>query len=184
MTTPQRLTHLAARHPDSELVHVVIDTPKGSRNKFKYDEDLGLFRLSKLLPLGASFPHDFGFIPSTRAEDGDPLDVLVLTEEPLFCGCLVSVRLLGVIEAEQTEKDETVRNDRLIGVLETAHNPPYARSLDELGEARLGEIEHFFISYNQAEGRQFKPLARRGPKAAEKLVKEGMKQFEQAAGGR
>jgi inorganic pyrophosphatase len=170
MTTSQGLAHFQARDPDSGLVNVLIDTPKGSRNKFKYDEKLGLFRLAKVLPLGAYFPYDFGFIPSTRAEDGDPLDVLVIMDEPAFCGCLVRVRLLGVIEAEQTEKGKTVRNDRLVGAVETPYNRPDLHSLDDLGKSRLDEIEHFFISYNEAEGRRFQPLGRRGPADAEKLV--------------
>src|SRR5438045_736720 len=131
MNTLQELTRLRARDPDSGLVHVIIDTPKGSRNKFKYDEQLGLFRLGKVLPLGTSFPYDFGFIPSTRAEDGDPLDVLVLMDEPAFSGCLLAVRLLGVIQAEQTEQGKTVRNDRLIGMAETPYNRPDVTSLDE-----------------------------------------------------
>src|SRR5437588_699981 len=97
----QAQTHLEARDPASGLVHVVIDTPRGSRNKFKYDEKLGLFRLSKVLPLGSCFPYDFGFIPSTRAGDGDALDVLVLMDEPAFTGCLLRVRLIGVLQAEQ-----------------------------------------------------------------------------------
>jgi|SRR5262245_6308220 len=184
MTTPPELTHLPARDPDSGLVNVVIDTPKGSRNKYKYDKEVGLFRLSKVLPLGAAFPYDFGFIPSTRAEDGDPLDVLVLADEPAFPGCLVGVRLLGVVEAEQTEKGKTVRNDRLVGVVETPYNRPDVRSLDEVGKGRLDELEHFFVSYNEAEGRQFKPLGRRGPEAAESLVEDGMRQFNEARGRR
>src|SRR6185436_18475571 len=98
MYTAQELEHLSPREPDSELVRVLVDTPKGSRNKYKYDEKLGLYRLSKVLPLGTAFPYDFGFIPSTWAEDGDPLDVLVLGEEALFPGCLVTVRLVGVIQ--------------------------------------------------------------------------------------
>src|SRR6476646_758658 len=77
MYTAQELEHLSPREPDSELVRVLVDTPKGSRNKYKYDEKLGLYRLSKVLPLGTAFPYDFGFIPSTQAADGDPLDVLV-----------------------------------------------------------------------------------------------------------
>jgi inorganic pyrophosphatase len=183
MQIPRGVTRLPAHDRDSGLVNVLIDTPKGSGNKFKYDEKLALFRLSKVLPLGASFPYDFGFIPSTRADDGDPVDVLVLTDEPCFPGCLVAVRLLGVIEAKQTEKGKTVRNDRLIGVVETPYNRPDVRSLDQLGKSRLDELEHFFISYNQAEGRQFEPLARRGPGAARKLVEQGMKEFEQTQTG-
>jgi inorganic pyrophosphatase len=177
--TPQGLARLSARDPDTGLVNVVIDTPKGSRNKYKYDEQLGLFRLSKVLPLGSCFPYDFGFIPATRAEDGDPVDVLVLMEEPTFCGCVVPVRLLGVIQAEQTHQGKTVRNDRLIGTIETPFNRPEVRSLGELSLNRLDEIEHFFISYNDVEGRQFKPLGRHEPKVAEKLVQDALESFKE-----
>lgn len=166
------LHRLPAREADSACWNVVIDTPKGSRNKYKYDEDIGLFRLSKVLPLGASFPFDFGFIPSTKGEDGDALDVLLLAEEAAFVGCVAPARLIGVIEAEQREKDEVTRNDRLIAVVETPFNEPVYRSLQDVGEQRLAEIEHFFISYNAMEGRQFRVLGRRGPAHAEKLVEQ------------
>src|SRR5438105_12030801 len=162
------LIDLPARKEGSNLVRVVIDTPKGSRNKFKYDEEFALFRLSKLLPVGAAFPYDFGFIPSTRADDGDPLDVLVLTEEGLLPGCVVEVRLAGVIEARQSEigkKGRAERNDRLIGEIETPFNPPTIHSLARLGAKRIDEIEHFFVSYNQVEGKRFEPFALRGPAA-------------------
>lgn len=105
---------------DSGDLHVVIETPKGSRNKFAWDEEHELFEHAGVLPAGAIFPYDFGFIPQTGGEDGDALDVLVLMDEPAFTGCLVSARLLGVIEAEQTELDGKVeRNDRLIAVAST-----------------------------------------------------------------
>ncbi len=184
MNTAQALAGLSARDEKSGLVNVVVDTPKGSRNKFKYDEELGLFRLSKVLPLGSSFPYDFGFVPSTRGGDGDPLDVLVLTDEGTFCGCVLGVRLLGVLEAEQTEKGETVRNDRLIGVVETPYNKPEVRSLLEVAGTRLDDLEHFFVSYNRAEGRQFRPLGRRGPEEAERLLRAGERQFEEGNGAR
>src|SRR4051794_14166126 len=87
-TTMPPLTRLDVQDPKSGDLNVVIDTPKGSRNKFKYDEELGLFKLRKVLPLGAVFPFDFGFLPSTRGADGDPLDVLVLMDEPAFAGCV------------------------------------------------------------------------------------------------
>lgn len=177
---PQRLPaleQLEAVDADSGLVHVVIDTPRGSRCKYKYDEAKGLFRLSKLLPLGAGFPYNFGFVPTTRGADGDPLDVLVLLEEPVFVGCVVPVRLIGVLQAEQAEQDgQTVRNDRLIGVVETPFNPPEVRSLDQVNPQRLDEIEHFFISYNEMEGRRFRPIGRHGPDQAEQLLKEGRQQ--------
>jgi inorganic pyrophosphatase len=164
------LSKLPARDPDSDHVNVVVDTPKGSRNKYKYDEKSQVWRLTKMLPLGSEFPFDFGFIPSTKGDDGDPLDVLVLTEEPSFAGCILPTILIGVLEAEQTEKGNTVRNDRLIGVVETPHNPPPVRALDELDESRIREIEHFFVSYNEAEGRKFKPLGRHGRERANELL--------------
>lgn len=168
MTTP--LDQLPAWESDSHRLQVVIDTPKGSRNKYKYDAEHALWRLSKALPLGAAFPFDFGFIPSTRGEDGDPVDALVVMDEPAFPGCVVGARLIGVIEAEQTEAGKTVRNDRLVAVLDTPYNPAAVRSLEELGRQRLDEIEHFFVAYNEAEGRKFKPLARRGPERAQAAV--------------
>src|SRR4051794_33647589 len=109
----------SARAALGTVVDVVIDTPKGSRNKYKYDPELRAFRLAHVLPAGSVFPYDFGSISGTRAADGDPLDVLVLNDEASFVGCVMSVRLLGGIAAKQTEKGRRVRNDRLIGVAET-----------------------------------------------------------------
>src|ERR1700686_4933171 len=84
------------------VVNAVIETPGGSRNKFKYDEELGCYALAGVLPEGMVFPHAFGFVPSTRAADGDPEDILILMDEPTFTGCVVPCRLIGVMEAEQT----------------------------------------------------------------------------------
>lgn len=171
------LLNLDAFHDEEEL-NVVIETPKGSRNKYDYDEKLGLFKLGGVLPSGASFPFDFGFVPSTVGGDGDPLDVLLLMDEPAFAGCLVRTRLVGVVEAEQTERDgETTRNDRLIGVAADARLHMRVRTLESLGTTLLEEIEHFFVSYNQIKGKEFKPLGRFGPERARELVEEGMKQF-------
>jgi inorganic pyrophosphatase len=167
---PTSINALPARDPDSGRLNVVVDTPKGSRNKYKFDEKQGHWRLSKVLPQGMYFPYDFGFIPSTRGEDGDAADVLLLADEPTFTGCVVPARLIGVLEAEQTEGGKTIRNDRLIAVVETPYNPAEYLSLDEVSSQRLDEIEHFFIAYNQMEGRQFKPLGRQGPDRAQKLL--------------
>src|SRR3954454_21727082 len=101
---------------DGDNLTVIIETPKGSQNKYTYEPRLGAFILGGVLPAGAVFPFDFGFVPSTLAEDGDPLDVLVLMDGPAFTGCIVQCRPLGVIEAEQTEDGKKVRNDRLIAV--------------------------------------------------------------------
>jgi inorganic pyrophosphatase len=150
------------REPESGRVHVVIDTPAGSRNKYKYDEDLGVFRVSRVLPQGAVFPCDFGSIPGTRAEDGDALDVVVLHLAPSFPGCLVTVKLIGVLHAEQREGGKTIRNDRLIGVVDTPVNLARLGDLQQLDQQELRAIEHFFRSYNAFQGRQFDIRSRGG----------------------
>jgi inorganic pyrophosphatase len=160
---------------ESEELNVVIETPKGSRNKFKYDEKRGLFKLSGVLPVGAVYPFDFGFIPSTLGGDGDPLDVLILMDEPAFPGCLIPARLIGVIEADQTEEGETSRNDRLIAVAVDSRIHNDIQELDDLNEALVNEIEHFFISFNQAKGKQFEPIGRFGPERAMDVVNEGIR---------
>lgn len=175
------LMRVGARVPGAGPIHVIVDTPAGSRSKFKYDEALGLFLLHKMLPVGAAFPFDFGFIPGTRGEDGDPLDLLILGEEPTFTGCLVTVRLLGIIEAEQTEKGTTIRNDRLIGTAETPKIRPDARSLGDVPARLLDQIERFFVDYNRAEGRQFVILGRRGPRVAAKRIEQGIRAYRSRA---
>ena len=179
MTAPN-LINLEAFHDEDEL-NVFVETPKGSRNKYEYDERLGLFKLGGVLPSGASFPFDFGFVPSTLGGDGDPLDVLVLMDEPAFTGCLVRTRLVGAVEAEQTERDgETTRNDRLIGVASESRLLARVRKLADLGPGLLEEIEHFFVSYNEVKGKVFKPLGRCGARQARALVEEGMRRFRQS----
>jgi inorganic pyrophosphatase len=164
--------------PGGEL-NVIIETPKGSRNKFNFDPQRGVFKLGGVLPAGASFPFDFGFVPTTQGEDGDPLDVLVLMDEAAFAGCLVPCRLIGVIEANQTERDgETMRNDRLIAVAANSHTHGEIKELTDLSRNLLDEITHFFKSYNEVKGKRFEMLHQRGAKAAEKLIHQGEKAFE------
>lgn len=151
-------------------LNVVIETPKGCRNKYSYDFDLKAYRLKGVLPEGAVFPFDFGSVPGTRGQDGDPLDVLVLMDEPAFTGCVIEARLLGVIEAEQTEKGKTQRNDRLIGVAAESHTHASLKSLLKLEPKLIDEIEHFFISYNAARDKRFKPIGRKGPSRARQLI--------------
>jgi inorganic pyrophosphatase len=161
---------LAAFDKVSGHVNAIIDTPKGSRNKFKYDERIGMFKLGGALPLGAVFPFDFGYIPSTKAGDGDPLDVLVLMDDPAFVGCLVPAKLIGVIEANQTEGQETTRNDRLIAVAAESRNHSHIRFLGDLNNNLVHEIERFFVSYNETKGKKFEILGRFGPDRAVALI--------------
>jgi inorganic pyrophosphatase len=153
-------------------LNVIVETPKGTANKLKWDPEVGLFKLSHALPAGAVFPFDFGFVPGTKGGDGDPLDALLLMDHPVPLGCLVEARLIGVIEAEQSAKGERLRNDRLLAVAVESHTHQHVREIGDLERRRVDEIEHFFISYNKMRGRDFKPLARRGSKAATRLVEQ------------
>jgi inorganic pyrophosphatase len=170
----------AKANPDA-AVPAIIDTPQGSHNKYKFDTASGLFKLSKVLPAGAFFPYNFGYVPGTLAEDGDPVDVLVLMDTPAFVGCLVEVRLIGVIEARQTERGarKSERNDRLLAVAVESLKHGAVTSLRQLSPEQLAEIEHFFISYNAAAGKVFKPIGRRGPREAQRLLKAGRALFRQ-----
>jgi inorganic pyrophosphatase len=162
--------------PESGHLRVVIDTPRGSAVKYKLEPRSGAYTISHVLPAGAVFPFDFGSVPATRAEDGDPLDVLVLLEHATFPGCLVRSRLIGAIEAEQTEGKRTERNDRLVAVAEASRVYCDATSLDDLQPRLLEEIEHFFTSYNQERGREFRVIGRSGPAGARRLVDRGERQ--------
>ena len=101
LADPSRLKPIDEK---DEIIHVIIETPSGSRNKYSYDEDEKIFILKKVLPAGMTFPYTFGFVPSTKAEDGDPIDVLVLMDEPALQGCLVKCRPIGIIEGEQGDR--------------------------------------------------------------------------------
>ena len=172
-TNPTRLKPIDDEN--DEVINAVVETPMGSRNKFKYDEKLGFYKLSSVLPQGMMFPHAFGFVPSTRAADGDPEDVLIIMDEPTFSGCVVPTRLLGVIEAEQTEDGKTERNDRLIGVAATSRDFSDVQSVADLNDNMVKEIEQFFVNYNKEKGKKFKVLGKKGPKQAWKLLKKSLK---------
>ncbi|ALD22009.1 inorganic diphosphatase [Hymenobacter sp. DG25A] len=147
-------------------IHVVVETPKGSRNKVAFDPDLGAFKLKGVLPEGHSFPYDFGFVPSTKAAEGDPLDVLLL-DAPTFPGCVVEARLIGALEIEQQEEDGTTqRNDRLLAVAATSRLHKIIHRISDLPNEMMHKIEHFFHSYKEAKGGEIKVLHRVGAKKA------------------
>ncbi len=156
---------------DADLLVVVIETPKGCRNKYAYDPDERIFSMTKVLPAGMEFPYDFGFVPSTRAEDGDPLDALVLMDEPAFPGCRLTCRLVGIIEGEQRDKKESERNDRLVCVESGTHSYSHIRHVDDLGKSFEKELENFFVNYHELGGKTFRVLGIKGPAQALRQVK-------------
>lgn len=158
---------------------VVIETPKGSQNKFAYDSQLGGLMLKGVLPAGAVFPFDFGFVPSTLGDDGDPLDVLVLMDAPAFAGCVVACRLLGVIEAVQGDHEDLRKNDRLLAVAAKSLTHRSLQDIADLSADLVGQIEHFFVSYNQIKGKVFRVKGRAGRDRARALVDEGIVRLKQ-----
>jgi inorganic pyrophosphatase len=153
----------------------VIETPRGSRYKYRLDDDNGLFVFDKAMPFGQRFPFEFGIVPSTRGGDGDPIDVLVLTDEPTFPGCLIHAKLLGVIEAQQSDGGDPERNDRIIAVpLEFKSGKPAAGAVEELTPQLIRTISKFFVSYNEMQGRTFTVLRQAGPRRAAWLIRHGM----------
>ena len=169
---------LPARDAGTGLITTVVELPRGSRNKWKFDPKSGLFRLGKVLPVGASFPFDFGFIPSTLGDDGDPLDMLILSSTPAITGGVVMVRLFGAIEAEQTAEGKIARNDRFLGASRDALQQAVAARYHGFRRHLARRTRHFFVSYNEAEGRTFKPLKDRAlADEANEMIAAGEQSF-------
>jgi inorganic pyrophosphatase len=180
LPSPKRLllSRLPILDTSSGDVTAIIETPKGSSNKYDYDDGVAAFRLAGVMPEGTTFPYDFGFVPSTLAEDGDPLDVLVFLDAPVVVGCVLTIRLIGVVEAKQRKKGEQwIRNDRVLAVATHAHTHEHVRSLDDLRPGLVDEIEDFFRHYNEMKGTEFKPVDRGGPKKAQKLLDQAAAAF-------
>ncbi|HYK47521.1 MAG TPA: inorganic diphosphatase [Parafilimonas sp.] len=157
---------------DTDNIHVIIETPKGSGNKYAFDPKTQLFKLTKILPEGLVFPLHFGFIPCTKGEDGDPLDALVLMDEPSYPGNLIECKVLGIIEAKQTEKNgDSMRNDRLITAAIESQRYGALTSLKNLDKYLVDEIINFFITYNEMGKKKFQPLGNKGPQKATNLIK-------------
>ena len=173
LADPSRLKPLD--EDNDKLIKVIIETPRGSRNKYAFDPEEKAFALKKVLPAGMAFPYDFGFVPSTLAEDGDPVDVLVLMDEPAFPGCLIKCKLIGVIEGEQENGKKAERNDRLVAVDVANHQWAHITHIDDLGKQFVKELEEFFVNYHDLSGKEYRILDVRGPGQARKCVEAGMK---------
>lgn len=159
-------------------LRVVVETPRGSRVKYKFDEDLRAVTLKSVLPVGMVFPFNFGFVPGTLGGDGDPLDVLLLTEEPLFPGCVAVCRLLGAMTVEQTVAGQAQRNDRLLAVPEVLDVYGALRSLEDVPESLLTQVEAFFEQYHRLGGKASRTLARLGVAQSRRLLDEAITRFE------
>jgi inorganic pyrophosphatase len=160
---------------ESGLINAIIETPFGSRNKYNYDPEYDFFKLKKTLPAGTSFPLDFGFIPHTIGEDGDPLDVLVISDQPTFPGCIIECRLLGVLKSEQKEKNKKkVRNDRFIAVVDSSQTLSDIRNIKDINPKLLEDIINFFKYYNEMDDKIFKLISIHSAKNAIKIIRKNI----------
>ena len=160
--------------PESpEIVRMIVEIPKNSPNKYEYDGKLGVFRLDRALYSPLHYPGDYGFIPGTLAEDGDPLDVLVLVSEPSFPGCLIEVRPVGVLVLIDSQEAD----HKILAV--PNRNPRYDQihTMDQVFSHVRREIEHFFAIYKELEGKQTQVERWGGPIEARRLVVESRQVF-------
>lgn len=156
-----------------DLFHVVVECPRGSAVKWKYDPELGVMSISRPLPLGLSFPCDWGFVPSTKAADGDPLDAIVVWDVAGFPGVVMPCRALGVALVEQNgpKPGERVRNDRVVAVPE-AFRRSLVNPIDAVAQRTRDELSNFFLAATAFEGKNPKILGWEGPETALRLIRE------------
>ena len=132
------------------VLHVVVETPKGSTEKYDWNPKEKMFELNKILPVGMVFPFDFGFIPDTKGEDGDPLDALIFSEFTSFPGCRVHARLIGGITGKQKEgKGDWIRNDRFLFVPQPSVVYSDANKVQDLSKKLIKGILTFLMTYNE-----------------------------------
>ncbi len=168
MSNPMTLAAEDNKHKGN--IRVVIETPKGSRNKYAFNQDDKVFELKKVLPAGMTFPYDFGFVPSTLADDGDAVDVLVLMDEPAFAGCVLQARVVGVIEGEEIGKKGKERNDRVVAIEQDNHSFADIKEIADLDRQFVQELVDFFVNYHELSGKKYRILSVKGIARAMKLI--------------
>jgi inorganic pyrophosphatase len=159
---------------------VYVEIPKGSRNKYEWDEELQAIKLDRYLFSSVVYPTDYGFIPRTCAEDGDPLDAMVCLTEPTFPGCVIPVKAIGILRMS----DDQGQDDKVVCVPHHDPNWNVLDDLDDLGESLRNEIEHFFSIYKQPEGKEVTIGGWYGSRDAYDEVEKARRRFEQRQGDR
>jgi len=169
------MTVLSAYSADGSL-YVMVESPRGSSIKFKYDPAIDRITLSRPLPAGLSYPHDWGFVPSTRASDGDPLDALIAWDGMSYPGVVIPCRPIGVLEIEQTNPLTRARerNDRVVTLPLKAPRVDDVRTVFDFSDRWRAELEKFFLAAVAFEGKDLKVLGWNGPSEANELIKKSL----------
>lgn len=161
-------------HGKAGSVHVVVESPRGSTVKLKFEPGLGVFTVARPLVLGLRYPYDWGFIPGTRGADGDPLDALVRWDVSSYPGVVLPCRALGVLKVEQRAKrGGRERNDRLLCVPVAAPRDAQVERLGDVSKRELDELSHFFLAVVALANKDVRVLGWEGPEAAARLITEG-----------
>jgi len=165
-------------HADNGDVHVVVETTRGSAAKLKYEPKLQVFTLSKPLILGLTYPYDWGFVPSTSGDDGDPVDALVLHDAATAPGLVLKCKIIGVLQVAQREKGKkSIRNDRLIAVPRDSHREKSDKDARDLPKEVRKEIEKFFVATDELDDKELEFLGWKGPKSGDRLIASAAKAF-------
>jgi inorganic pyrophosphatase len=163
----QRLYDLDPGAESPEIVRTIVEIPKNSSNKYEYDGKLGVFRMDRALYSPMHYPGDYGFIPGTLAEDGDPLDILVMVSEPTFTGCLIMARPVGLLE--MIDGDEP--DQKVLAVPTRDPRFDQIHTIDQVFRHALREIEHFFSIYKELEGKKTLMRGWKGPREARETIR-------------
>jgi inorganic pyrophosphatase len=167
-----RLDEIPTFADGGKAFRVVVESPRGSSMKLKYDRELGVITLSRPLPTGVLYPHDWGFVPGTTASDGDPVDAMILSDGATAPGVVVTCRALGVLEIDQKRRagDGRERNDRIIAVPQSARRFDALPDVFALSERTREELAAFFVQVTAFEGKDVKILEWKGPSHAMALI--------------
>jgi inorganic pyrophosphatase len=163
-------------------VHVVVETPRGARAKLRYDPELRVFMLSKSLMAGLTYPYDWGFVPSTASEDGDPLDALVMHDAATSPGLVLKCKAIGVLEILEHRKKRTQRNDRVLAVPVNSHAEKDLDDVHQLSKQVRQELEKFFVATAELQSKTLECPGWRGPKHASQTIKSSARAFQDARG--
>jgi inorganic pyrophosphatase len=181
---PSNYEHIApfpdGSHPESDyLLHVIIETPRATRNKYAFDSKSGLFKLRSTIAEGLQWPYDYGFVPGTLADDGDPIDALFLDDEPTFPGCFAEARLLGIIRLKKNGE----QNDRLVTCAKRIKGISLStdayEKIDDLPQEMIDSLCRFLVEYSEEAGNEVACTGVDGRKKALQAVNETIDRFRQ-----